>query len=206
MRLFNHLVRTRWAAAALLAACLLPACAPAPAASPTAAPTQTPIPTATAFARPATPAFGAFDPARVTGLSIADYPAVPVISATARAIYAAGLARGSNAHVFSKLGDCMTENPYFLVTFAEGQYDLGQYADLQSGDRLLPGRARAQRRLEPRTRSAPRAWPPPAASISPARWTPPGPTHSGAQGGESPAACEFRVAQPERGPAHVRHE
>src|SRR5205085_10374312 len=94
----------------------------------------TPVPqaSATALPRPATPAVGAFDAAQVTRLNLPDYPAVPAIRATARALYAAGLARGSNPRVFSKLGACMTENPYFLVTFAEGRYELGAYAGLQT--------------------------------------------------------------------------
>jgi hypothetical protein len=78
------------------------------------------------------PTLGAFDAATVAHISLDDYAIIPEISATARAVYAAGLAAGNNPHIFSKLGDCMTENPHFLVTFAEGQYDLGPYADLQT--------------------------------------------------------------------------
>src|SRR5260221_8977529 len=71
---------------------------------------------ATPIARPPTPVFGAFDPASVNRIKLDEYPVIPTISATARAIYQAGLARGHQARVFSKLGDCMTENPFFLVT------------------------------------------------------------------------------------------
>ena len=48
-----------------------------------------------------------------------------------REVYQAGLKQGNNPHVFSKLGDCMTENPYFLGPFAEGKYDLGEYQALK---------------------------------------------------------------------------
>src|SRR5258707_2848256 len=99
MRVFNMNGRQYWVAVTLLAACLLQACAPStgglPTATATPPATTVPQPTATAFARPATPVFGAFDAARVAGLSLGDYPVVPAISATARAIYAAGVARGS---------------------------------------------------------------------------------------------------------------
>ena len=122
--------------AVMVGACLvLGACGPAATANP---PTTTPVPTAAptatvaALARPATPVFGAFDPSSVSNIKLDDFPVVPTISATARAIYQAGLARGNNPRVFSKLGDCMTENPFFLVTFAQGKYDLGQYGDLQA--------------------------------------------------------------------------
>jgi len=101
--------------------------------TPSAEPTATvPVPTLAPTLRPPppTPVFGAFDPASVAHINLADYPIIPEISPTARQLYVDGLAGGSNPRVFSKLGDCMTENPYFLLTFAEGRYDLGPYAEL----------------------------------------------------------------------------
>ncbi|MEP7358396.1 MAG: SGNH/GDSL hydrolase family protein [Anaerolineales bacterium] len=198
MRLLNCLFRPRWAAVALLAACLLPACAPAVggASTASAAPaTAVPEPTATAFARPATPVFGSFDPARVTSLSLAEYPEVPVISATARAIYAAGVARGSNPRVFSKLGDCMTENPYFLVTFAEGAYDLGAYADLKTVldyYQGVPARSGDWSQDSFATKGLAAASGFNIAGPQDPTWADPKWCNSG----ESPAACEFRVARP----------
>jgi hypothetical protein len=154
-----------------------------------------PQPTATAFARPATPVFGAFDAARVTGLSLADYPVVPAISATARAIYAAGLVQGSNPRVFSKLGDCMTENPYFLVTFAEGRYELGPYAGLQTVLDYyhgVPARSGDWTQDSFATKGLAAASGFNIAGPLDPTWADP----KWCRSGESPAACEFRVARP----------
>jgi hypothetical protein len=199
MRLFKVNARQYWAGLALLAACLLQACAPSSFNSPTAtaAPPATPVPqpTAIAFARPATPVFGAFDAARVTGLSLSDYPVVPVISGTARAIYAAGLASGSNPRVFSKLGDCMTENPYFLVTFAEGRYELGPYAGLQTVLDYyhgVPARTGDWTQDSFATKGLAAASGFNIAGPLDPTWADP----KWCRSGESPAACEFRVARP----------
>jgi hypothetical protein len=53
--------------------------------------------------------------------------------ATARAVLARGQALGNNPRVFTKIGDCMTDNAYFLGEFGFGKdnYDLGSYANLQ---------------------------------------------------------------------------
>jgi GDSL-like lipase/acylhydrolase family protein len=199
MHLFSIQFRKPWATLALFAACLLQACGPAAGVKPTpttAQPaTRLPVPTATAFARPATPVFGAFDPARVTSLSLADYPIVPTFSAAARAIYAAGLARGSNPRVFSKLGDCMTENPYFLVTFAEGAYDLGPYAELQTvldHYRGVPARTGDWSQDSFATKGLAAASGFNIAGPLDPTWADP----KWCRSGESPAACEFRVARP----------
>jgi hypothetical protein len=182
---------------AALLVLLLAGCAPMSTPAPTAAP-PTVAPTATAAAlppRPAPPVFGAFDPASVTGIDLADFPVVPEISPAAQAIYAAGLAQGNNPRVFSKLGDCMTENPYFLVTFSEGEYDLGPYPELQTVLDHYGGQPARQG-----------DWPLDAfatvglaaasgfniAGPLDATWANP----EWCRGGESPAACEYRVANP----------
>ncbi|MCC7360122.1 MAG: SGNH/GDSL hydrolase family protein [Anaerolineales bacterium] len=173
--------------------CLLASCAPA-----TPAPTST-LPAATPSValspRPAPPKLGSFDPAGVAAINLNDYPIIPEISANARAVYAAGLAAGNNPRVFSKLGDCMTENPHFLVTFAQGQYDLGAYRDLQAVlDQFsgVPAR-RGDWQLDSFGTVGLAA----AAGFNiagplDATWANP----QWCQAGESPAACEFRVAQP----------
>jgi hypothetical protein len=61
-----------------------------------------------------------------------DEPVVPALSATARAIYARGLAMGNNPHAFSKIGDCQSVVPYFLAAFDYGLYTLGPYGALQA--------------------------------------------------------------------------
>jgi len=58
-------------------------------------------------------------------------PVVPGgISSRVREIYRNGLALGNNPHVFSRIGDCASAAPAFLVGF-DGQYNLGEYAGLQ---------------------------------------------------------------------------
>ena len=175
---------------------LLGACNSAPAtASPTSAPSPVPGVTAAPSNRPPTPVFGAFNPSSVSSLRLDDYPVIPVISPAARAYYQAGLARGNNPRVFSKLGDCMTENPFFLVTFSQGQYDLGQYADLQAvldHYKGVPAR-RGDWKLDSfATVGLAAASGFNVAAPLDATWADP----KWCQGGESPAACEFRVAHP----------
>ena len=58
-------------------------------------------------------------------------PVIPDrISARVREIYHLGLSMGNNPHVFSRIGDCNSAAPGFLVGF-DGNYNLGQYASLQ---------------------------------------------------------------------------
>ena len=187
-----------WLALLIGACVLLGACRPATTpVPPTATVVATTVPTvaATAPARPATPVFGAFDPKTVSGIKLDEYPIIPAISATARAIYQAGIAAGHNPRVFSKLGDCMTENPYFLVTFSQGQYDLGQYSDLQAvldQYRGVPARSGAWDKDSFATVGLASASGFNVAAPLDATWADPKWCH----GGESPAACEFRVASP----------
>lgn len=58
---------------------------------------------------------------------------VPTVSSHARQIYQSGLALGNNPHAFSKVGDCLSTNPFFLTPFDNAQeYGLGApYAYLQ---------------------------------------------------------------------------
>ena len=58
-------------------------------------------------------------------------PVVPgQISQRVREIYSNGLAMGNNPHVFSRIGDCASAAPAFLVGF-DGPYNLGEYTALQ---------------------------------------------------------------------------
>ena len=176
---------------------LLAGCAsatPAPTAAATV-PVPTPSVANALSPRPAPPKLGSFDPASVAAISLDDYPIIPEISANARAIYAAGLAAGNNPHVFSKLGDCMTENPHFLVTFAEGQYDLGAYGDLQAVlDQFsgVPARSGDWTADSFGTVGLAAAAGFNIAGPLDATWANP----DWCEAGESPAACEYRVAQP----------
>src|SRR5579859_2256660 len=176
---------------------VLGACGPAPAATATrAASTAPPTAAPAAIAHPPTAVFGGFNPASVSSIELDDYPVVPTISANARAIYAAGLARGNRARVFSKLGDCMTENPFFLVTFSQHQYNLGKYADLQSVldyYRGVPARSgQGWDKDSFATVGLAAASGFNVAAPLDSTWADP----KWCQGGESPAACEYRVASP----------
>jgi hypothetical protein len=59
-------------------------------------------------------------------------PIIPhEINERVREIYKLGLTLGNNPHVFSRIGDCASAAPDFLVGF-DGNYNLGTYTDLQS--------------------------------------------------------------------------
>jgi hypothetical protein len=181
---------------AALLVLLLAACRPSATPAPSAAP-PTVVPTATAALpdRPAPPVFGAFDPATVDGIDLADFPIIPEVSPAALAIYAAGLAQGNNPRVFSKLGDCMTENPYFLVTFSEGEYDLGAYPELQTVLDHFGGEPARQGGWQLDSFGTVGLAAASGFNIAgplDATWANP----EWCRGGESPAACEYRVANP----------
>ncbi|MBI1256112.1 MAG: hypothetical protein GC204_01455 [Chloroflexi bacterium] len=74
------------------------------------------------------------DLATVSAIKLDDIPILPTLTETAREIYAAGQQAGHNAHMLSKVGDCMTASPNFLAPFSldGGNYDLGAYGDLQT--------------------------------------------------------------------------
>lgn len=80
------------------------------------------------------PELGDFDPATLQGIDPADTPILPALTDHARAIFERGQARDMprDAHMFSKVGDSMTASPYFLVPFGNGDYELGEYIDLES--------------------------------------------------------------------------
>jgi hypothetical protein len=179
---------------ATLPASPLPQATAAPGAAATTAAPATTAPLA-APTRPAPPKLGAFDPASVKDIKLDDYPVIPVISPEAVATYRAGISAGNNPHVFSKLGDCMTENAYFLSPFSAKQYDLGAYADLQP---VIDQFAGAPARQGDWTQDS-FATPGLAAAKGFNVAGPLDPTWANPKwchGGESPAACEYRVAKP----------
>jgi hypothetical protein len=53
------------------------------------------------------------------------------LSARAKQIYQFGLSIGNNPRAFSKIGDCNSVSPFFLVPFESGEFRLGQYVYLQ---------------------------------------------------------------------------
>jgi hypothetical protein len=92
------------------------------------------IPLSAAHAQPPVPddpLLGDLDLGAVAEIDLESYPLVPEIGAYAQAIYQSGLEQGHDPHTLIKVGDCMTFNDYFLIPIGEGNYDLGEYADLQ---------------------------------------------------------------------------
>ena len=135
--------------------------------------------------QPALPKPGTFAVATVKDIRVEDMPIVPVISENAKAIYKAGIAAGNNPNAFSKLGDCMTENPYFLGPFGTGQYDLGDYGALKAVIEHYGHPAFARPSLAA------------AGGFNVAG--PLDPTWANpkiCQGGESPLDCEYRINKP----------
>ena len=58
-------------------------------------------------------------------------PVIPTqVSPRVGEIYRSGLAMGNQAHIFSRIGDCASTAPEFLVGFGQN-YNLGAYASLQ---------------------------------------------------------------------------
>jgi hypothetical protein len=86
---------------------------PSPSPSATITPTTGPSPTSTPDTRP--------DPNNWTA-----WPVIPTVSARARAIYSAGLAKGNDPRSFSTIGDCQSEPNVFLGIYDTNRYILGK--------------------------------------------------------------------------------
>ena len=124
--------------------CLLAACGQAASPINQARPSPIPgtsVPTRTAaLAVPPTPTIPALTQVQaspvptVSALPPDFWQKLPVIpgqvSPRVREIYRNGLALGNHPHVFSRIGDCASAAPAFLVGFA-GPYNLGAYTALQ---------------------------------------------------------------------------
>jgi hypothetical protein len=59
-------------------------------------------------------------------------PVVPEVPLRMREVYLQGIASGRNPAIFTKVGDCMSASPDYLLPFANGDYDLGEYRHLQA--------------------------------------------------------------------------
>jgi hypothetical protein len=148
-----------------------------------AAPPATPTP----FELP-DPILGALDLDAVTAIDLASFPLVPEIGENARALYAHSLARGGDPHAFIKVGDCMTDTPYFLIPIGEDDYALGEYAHLEP----VIAQFRTAERDSFARQSQAAAGGFNAASILDAMWANP----QFCQAGETPLSCELRVMEP----------
>ncbi len=148
-----------------------------------------------AIQRPPLPTLGKFDAASLRDIKLADIPVLPQVTPAMREVYQAGLKQGNNPHVFSKLGDCMTENPYFLGPFAEGKYDLGDYQALKPTIEQFFGHATRNNGWQKdsfATVGLASAGGFNVAAPLDATWSDP----DWCEGGESPLACEYRVSKP----------
>ncbi len=137
---------------------------------------------------PPDPTPGALDLDAVAALDLHAYPPVPVISEHAGLIYRYALARGSDPHSFIKVGDCMTDNPYFLRPIGEGDYALGEYEHLEAViDHFVTDEHNAFSRISQATAGGFNA-----ASTLDSLWANP----EFCEPGETPLACEMRIMQP----------
>lgn len=115
--------------AAVLPTAAVPVASSTPAATETPAPTFTPAPTPTPLW-----------PLTVNGIDLATInPMTPEVAQNIRDIFARGQALGRDPHSFSKLGDSTILNPHFLGPFDEGDYNLGEFANLQPTIDQYPG-------------------------------------------------------------------
>lgn len=160
---------------------------------------QASAPAQTANERPPLPDPARFDADSVKDIEVEAYPVVPEVNPAMReglrAIYQAGLAKGNNPRGFSKLGDCMTENEFFLAPFSDGQYDLGQYGELRPVlDQFLgvPSRGNDWKKDSFGTIGLAAASGFNVAGPLDPTWANP----EWCQGAESPLQCEYRVARP----------
>lgn len=134
------------------------------------------------------PVQGALDLDAVSTIDLAAYPEVPAISAHAMQVYAQGMAQGSNPRTFIKVGDCMTDNPYFLIPLGEGDYDLGAYVALQPViDYFIDGELNSFARQSQAAAGGFNA-----SSIRDSLWANP----EFCESGETPLGCEIRALQP----------
>ncbi len=130
-----------------------PSPTPTPTSTPTRPPTVTPTPTPAQTVTPTPHASPTLHPGQPTplppstlnGLPYSDFILMdPAVKAHVREIYAAGQKMGRDPHAFSKLGDSLIANPYFLRVFDQkdpdlGPYNLGDYAYLQTIIDAYPG-------------------------------------------------------------------
>lgn len=134
------------------------------------------------------PVLGTLDLDALAQIDLSTYPIVPEIGAHALQLYRDSLAQGHNPHTFAKVGDCMTQNTYFLIPVGEGNYDLGTYTELQRVvDYFADGDLDSFARISQAAAGGFNA-----ASVLDSLWANP----EFCEANETPLACEFRTMQP----------
>jgi hypothetical protein len=141
------------------------------------------------------PVLGEFDAAAIADINPEDYAILPELTAHARQIFATGQELGNNPRVFSKVGDCMTASPDFIVAFGTDDYDLGDYADLQPVIDYFAGTPARDEGFEFDSFTNPGLSTSSGyntASVFDSIWANP----NWCAAGESPISCEYRVSRP----------
>jgi hypothetical protein len=151
---------------------------------------------------PDPPVFGRFDPATVAEINPDALPILPEITPamaeSLRAVYRAGQARGNQPRALAKLGDCMTDNPYFLAPLSAGRFDLGDYTELRPVIEYflgVPTRAHGGRPWDADSFATPGLAAAGGFNVAgplDPTWADP----EWCQANESPLACELRVSRP----------
>jgi hypothetical protein len=107
-----------------------------------------------------------------------------------REIFREGARQGMRAAVFSKVGDSITSNNYFMVPFGTVDYDLGEYGYLQDAiEYYLQENALEANSFVHDSFAARTSWRAEHV-LDPARSIPP------CEAGESPLLCEYRIVRP----------
>jgi hypothetical protein len=160
-----------------------PAGSPCIVANPTSTPTITPTVTPTATATLST------TPSPAIALTM--YPDISLPDTNRlQEIFRTGLRQGMRRGVFSKVGDSITANGFFLVPFGTGKYSLGEYAYLREviafylRENAQEGNSFVHDSLAARTSWRAEHVLDPARSRSPCA------------AGETPLLCEYRIARP----------
>ena len=144
---------------------------------PTSTPTETPAPTKTITPSP-TPTLPAYPNLALPGME------------RLHEIIQAGLRGGMRSGVFSKVGDSLTANGYFLTPFGSGNYDLGEHAYLQDAiDFFSREDAREGNSFVNDSLAAKSGWR--AENV-----LDPSKNRSPCEAGETPLACEYRIVRP----------
>ena len=106
------------------------------------------------------------------------------ISERTRQIFRLGRQRGNHPNVFSKVGDSITANQAFMIGYDTGEYNLGNYSQLQGAISFFSGS------FSRYSLSAFVGFN--AAAMMDPIWA----TDPRCQAGETPLACEYRVNRP----------
>lgn len=64
-------------------------------------------------------------------INLNKYPTIPINMGRARAIFEQGQRQNLDPHIVSKIGDCISDNRYFLSPFGWHDYNLDSYSQLQ---------------------------------------------------------------------------